>query len=300
MCDKPEMRKHFEETAMSKCVEELSALMDGEASELEIRRVLKSVDESPELTEKWRRYQMARSVMRGERQLCAGDISAQVALALESEPCHETVPPSADSQDGARPTLNGFWRSIASMAVAASVTAIVILGANSFNGGAPQPSPATPSVASAKSPEVYSAPSAPVSSDLIRAQFGNRVEAATQMAPQGSVIRLSQGLKRYIDQHEQMLTVRQPKWQTSWVPEGYHAVKHEMLPHGEVIMYSNGDASFSVTIEDQGYQRSAPGVAQADGLVAVGRKEGDHFVTVVGDLPLMIADRIASNISMVR
>ena len=103
-----------------------------------------------------------------------------------------------------------------------------------------------------------------------------------------------------MDQHQQLVKVRQPQWQSAWVPEGYQPVSHELLPHGEVMMYSNGEGAFSVTVEELGYQRSEAGVAQADGLVAVGRRQGDHFVTVVGDVPLMMADRIASNVSAIR
>ena len=69
-------------------------------------------------------------------------------------------------------------------------------------------------------------------------------------------------------------------------------MRHDLMPHGEVMMYSNGESAFSVTVEPKKYQRSSEGVAQSDGLIAVGRSQGSHFVTVVGDIPLMIADRI--------
>ncbi|HCL40527.1 MAG TPA: RNA polymerase subunit sigma, partial [Pseudomonas sp.] len=46
--------------------ESLSALMDNEADELEVRRVLQAADQDPALRSTWARYQMARSVMHKE------------------------------------------------------------------------------------------------------------------------------------------------------------------------------------------------------------------------------------------
>jgi negative regulator of sigma E activity len=33
-------------------------------------------------------------------------------------------------------------------------------------------------------------------------------------------------------------------------------------------------------------------------MIAVGKRRGDDFVTVVGDVPLMIADRIAASVQV--
>ena len=46
--------------------ESLSAVMDGEADEFEIRRVLNEAADDPELRGVWERYHLVRSVMRGE------------------------------------------------------------------------------------------------------------------------------------------------------------------------------------------------------------------------------------------
>ena len=43
----------------------LSALMDDEASELELRRVLGSLNSDPALRTRWRRQQLVRDLMRG-------------------------------------------------------------------------------------------------------------------------------------------------------------------------------------------------------------------------------------------
>ena len=47
--------------------ETLSAVMDGEADELELRRVLDSTSSDPALRERWRRQQMVRELLQTRR-----------------------------------------------------------------------------------------------------------------------------------------------------------------------------------------------------------------------------------------
>lgn len=281
---------------MSECKESLSALMDGQTEEFETRRLLQRLDEDAELGQTWRRYHLARSALKGEALMHREfDLSARVAAAIEDEPAHQAVPQQATERSSF--SLHGLRRTIASMAVAASVTAIVIFGANNFAPGVAE----APAVAQAPASAVPAAP-VPISPDLVRTQYGAPAAVSTPsaVADSADVIRLSQGLTDYIDQHRHLLSARQSRWQSSWLPEGYKPVAHELLPHGEVMMFSNGSATFSVTVEPVGYQRSAEGVVRDEGLVAVGRRQGEHFVTVVGDVPLMVADRIASNVKLIR
>lgn len=288
---------------MSECKESLSALMDGETEEFETRRLLQQLPGDAELGQTWRRYHLARSLLKGEALAgCETDLSARIATALEHEPAHdaptEASRQSASAVSGRRSGFSGLRRTIASMAVAASVTAIVIFGANSFAPGlGEQPVVAQSTGGAAPSMQT------PVSPDLVRTQYGSGpavVRSAGSVTDNADVIRLSQGLTDYIDQHRHLLSARQSRWQSNWLPAGYKPVTHERLPHGEVMMFSNGSATVSVTVEALGYQRSAEGVIRDDGLVAVGRRQGDHFVTVVGDVPLMVADRIASSVKLIR
>lgn len=107
-----------------KHLEALSALMDGEATELEVRRVLGNIEQDQVLGQKWTRYQLAGSVLRGETQGRAQqwqslDLSARVAQALEDEPAWRAPK---------RPLGARVIRPFANVAVAASVSAAVILG----------------------------------------------------------------------------------------------------------------------------------------------------------------------------
>ena len=88
----------------------LSALMDDEASELELRRVLGSLNSDPALRARWRRQQLVRDLMRERRAVLPEiDVSGNVMKAIS----HQTSM-----------ARNPLW----SMAVAASVTIAVVLG----------------------------------------------------------------------------------------------------------------------------------------------------------------------------
>lgn len=91
-------------------LEALSALMDGETQELELRRLLGSIDADPALRERWRRQQMISDIM-SKRPLTHPDmdVSGRVSDALSAK--------SSVSR-------NPIW----SVAVAASVTLAVAMG----------------------------------------------------------------------------------------------------------------------------------------------------------------------------
>lgn len=97
--------------------ESLSALMDDEANELEVHRLLAQVGEDAELRATWSRYNAVRSVMSGQpvSQLNV-DISARVSAAIAAE----------DAPSPGR--LGALGRPLASLAVAASVMGAVVFG----------------------------------------------------------------------------------------------------------------------------------------------------------------------------
>ncbi|MAT92450.1 MAG: anti-anti-sigma factor [Halioglobus sp.] len=102
--------------------ESLSALLDDEANELEIQRVLAAVDGDTELRSAWTRYSLARDALDSQPlALAQVDISARVRAALAAE----TPEPARASGSGLRQRL---LRPLASFAVAASVAATVVIG----------------------------------------------------------------------------------------------------------------------------------------------------------------------------
>jgi len=97
--------------------ESLSALMDDEASELELQRLLKQLGNDAELRATWVRYNNARAVMSGQEiSHPQVDISARVRQAIDGTPAES---PSLRER---------LFRPLASFAVAASVAATVVIG----------------------------------------------------------------------------------------------------------------------------------------------------------------------------
>src|SRR5690606_7472372 len=122
-CRKPETAATAKRgTTMSReaLQESLSAVMDNEADELELRRVLAAAGDDAELRGTWARYQMARAVMHKELLEPRLDIAAAVSAALADEPTPGKV--------GGAP-----WRTLGRVAVAASVTLAVLVGVRFYN-----------------------------------------------------------------------------------------------------------------------------------------------------------------------
>jgi len=101
-----------------KQAESLSALMDNEAHELELHRLLNQ-GQDPELRARWSRYHMARSAMRNDvSSFTHLDISSAVSEAIDKE-----------SISGKK----SWVQAIVSFAVAASVTLAVLVGVRVYN-----------------------------------------------------------------------------------------------------------------------------------------------------------------------
>lgn len=138
--------------------ESLSALMDNEASELELQRVLKASDADSEVKATWSRYQVARAALhRDLPMLDVGDFAARVSAALEQEETHNltsTTPQKKAVQ---------WWQNVARFAVAASVAGGVVLFAQNFGGVASEAPAAVAATSQAEVPTtaVVPAPSLP-------------------------------------------------------------------------------------------------------------------------------------------
>lgn len=101
--------------------ESLSAVMDNEADELELRRVLAAAGDDAEVRGTWSRYQVARAVMHKELLEPRLDIASAVSAALADE----ALPSAAVNK---KP-----WRMLGRVAVAASVTLAVLAGVRFYN-----------------------------------------------------------------------------------------------------------------------------------------------------------------------
>jgi sigma-E factor negative regulatory protein RseA len=126
--------------------ESLSALMDNQASELEIQRLLKALDADPELKSTWSRYQIASAGLKKDLSVMASSgFAARISAAIDAE---ETY--SAQSQPAAQEVVNRgtggnviamplrWWQQAGRVAVAASVAGALIVGVQQYQAVAPQ------------------------------------------------------------------------------------------------------------------------------------------------------------------
>lgn len=99
--------------------ESLSALMDGEAQELELRRLLQQLPNDSELRAKWSRYQLASSILHKQpySRVVSFNVADAVQLAIQQNVSIE------------KNTAGGWQKNTMRFAVAASVTLAVVMGA---------------------------------------------------------------------------------------------------------------------------------------------------------------------------
>ena len=100
--------------------ESMSAVADGEGTELDLARVLRAVEEQPEARQYWQRLQESRSVLRTGQAPHSIDVSGAVMASLTNQP-------PRSRQVGP----------LGSLAVAASVTFAVVFGGQALLGQPP-------------------------------------------------------------------------------------------------------------------------------------------------------------------
>ncbi|MBC6906924.1 hypothetical protein DWB84_15865 [Saccharophagus sp. K07] len=126
--------------------ESLSAMVDDEASELEIHRILRSMEQRPELMERWRRYHMIGAVMRGEYLATASEtekLAASVSGSITGLTEETTSVETRKDPSYSATKISGFKDLVSKSAIAASFAATLVmgfhyLGSSKENGVAPQ------------------------------------------------------------------------------------------------------------------------------------------------------------------
>ncbi|MDZ7784904.1 MAG: sigma-E factor negative regulatory protein [Halioglobus sp.] len=182
--------------------ESLSALMDGEADELELQRVLASIDGDRNLRRAWSRYNAARAVMTGHAiGALELDISEKVSDAIRQQPLAEATAGGPGQR---------LLRPLASFAIAASVAVVVVLGGRQL---AVVNSPGTlaepVSVAARPSPVgvLNSLGATPV-----RASYGTQSLPGLQPATRSAYDELArQRMSRYMQQHAEHASLNSPQ-----------------------------------------------------------------------------------------
>jgi sigma-E factor negative regulatory protein RseA len=119
--------------------ESLSALVDGEASEIEVHRLLAESQQNTNIRECWHRYQLARAVLKGEvvdlatTQFADRIYKAVAQIDFDQIESVSMAPFHAQKPFGAGKKQTGRWKSNAGrVAIAASVAAAVLVGYQQF------------------------------------------------------------------------------------------------------------------------------------------------------------------------
>lgn len=176
----------------------LSALMDGESSELELQRILKNLD-NPNVRQQWQNMQRVRAVMHREP-FVAVDVSAGVMAALEGV--------GMDAAEQAEPKATSSWKGWQRMAVAASVTLAVLGGVRFYNQA---PTDATPELVQTTAPAQQVAPAYLSERPVILASYNAQDAQLEQEREQENAERSSQWhreqLPLYLKQHAQQSSV---------------------------------------------------------------------------------------------
>ena len=118
--------------------EQLSALMDGDLSEIE---VLNELGTDPALQDTWSRYHLIGDAMRGDLPVNLQlDLSDSIMLALEDEPTILAPKPAQPAAPQVQPAgkvipfVRRFGQQVGQYAIAASVAAAVIFGVQQYQG----------------------------------------------------------------------------------------------------------------------------------------------------------------------
>lgn len=125
----------------------LSALMDGEASEHEVRQALRAVAADDALAARWQRFHVAQAALRGDAGGFAHvDLRAAIAARLDDE---SAAPAAAPAGRAVPARLRSWLAPLASVAVAATVAAVTVFAWQASRPGSAFDAPA---VAAAPAP----------------------------------------------------------------------------------------------------------------------------------------------------
>ncbi|MES2824283.1 MAG: sigma-E factor negative regulatory protein [Pseudomonadota bacterium] len=109
--------------------ESISALVDNQASELELQRVLKASEKDPDVKATWARYQIMGAILRGEQAsqsaIVLSDFAARVSASIAAEEQIIVIPAQKANQS--------WWHQLGRVALVASVAGGMIISVQQYN-----------------------------------------------------------------------------------------------------------------------------------------------------------------------
>ncbi len=188
--------------------ESLSALLDDEANELEVERVLSHIGEDGELRRTWVRYNAIRACMSGQQVAHLDlDISARVREAIDA-PGEGAATAAIGS--GVERIRQRYLRPLASFAVAASVAATVVIGGQQLAqlGGTELPGANQTVVAGASPVGLVNS----LGATSVPASYGTRAVPVMEPAAQAAYRELArQRMQMYMQEHAEHAALNTPQ-----------------------------------------------------------------------------------------
>ena len=184
--------------------ESLSALLDDEANELELERMLSQASTNAAMRDQWMRYALAQQALHGQQPVNPHwDISSRVQAALGSTQTSDTSRAIVLKQRLLRP--------LASLAVAASVTLTVVIGAQQLtqlDAGTPHSRDSQPVAASASPVGLLNS----LGATTVQASYGTQGIPSLQPASRSAYQDLArQRHRRFIQEHAEQAALNTPQ-----------------------------------------------------------------------------------------
>ena len=112
--------------------ESMSAVIDGEADEFEVRRVLDEIEHDDEMREKWHRYHLLGAVLRGES-LANPRTRSELDAWMTGTDIEDTESEPLDDEDGTSVDTTSAWGGwVIRSGIAAAVAISLVFGVQYF------------------------------------------------------------------------------------------------------------------------------------------------------------------------
>ena len=295
-------------------------LIDGEASELEVHRLVREFRSDDELTASWAVYQRLRSVVRSHADPLSIDhhhaLFARISTAVSTEETPSDKPLKARPS---RPVLFG------GLALAASLTLAVLIGVRQFEPGLPATAEAIETRTEAEAPAAVMPLTTPVR--LAAMPASEKFDQSPELVELDE--EKQRRLRAYLNQHDRMTSLKigkavrladletaisnptpshavtlesndkpeQPAFKVKWLPNGFKPVRAQE----NRLHFTDGLVNFSVFVDKPDTSALPEMTTRMGGTVVITRRlrNTGPQVTVVGEVPLQTAKRVAESVESV-
>jgi negative regulator of sigma E activity len=257
--------------------ESISAMVDNEAQQIELQRVLKATEDEPAVRDQWQRYQLVSGLLKRQTQPLSVD--TELADKVRSAVAEET------SQVGAKlaPTWN-FWKPVGGFAIAASATMMMVLGVQQAT--------------------LVSQADIVDESGIVLLEPGQFNSQFEQVSIDSGVISVTPEAQDQQLNGVMAIDSKDALWSIADLPQGFVLVNHQLEEFDalqrEMFIFSNGNSEFTIYVEPLRGRTIAEGHAYVAQDLVLGQSvevAGDElFVTFVGGLPLADAEQVAASV----